>query len=789
MDSQINLKRTTDFWPLDQGVERELRPTHQLVFSTSNPDKLREIAAALGLPEEEVRGQKLRELLEPQPDDSVRSLIESGRYEQASAAICGQKAVQAWKISGTGVCVEDTGLYTEALRGYPGPEIKSWNHPDNLATLCDLASNSGRRGATMIVAFGFYPGFGEPQVRSAVLRGEIAAQPRGTNGFGFDCIFVPDPTLQAKLFPGKPARTIAEMEPGEKAQLNPRTKALTSIAQQPFEFASNPPRILLPTAAAKVAIRDLKTKVPSEHREKVLAASITSVEQRRQRIFADMRSETGRKTLVRTGEVSERVMDDDITDVRERILPFDMGRLRIISRDSGARAIAHSVHRLELLNHPFALEAMLRQERLGYVAVGGKSVPPLDAMKERRQAATYDDFKLGFEGATEGSKNQERVIAILAGGMGSWTSTRCITYPILGASVPSMISAWSLAEGALCGIPGFTPCDSYWSDHTAQIEMSRAALAYIDSHPFISTGRWNDVVLSNGETVKDFVLRRAHKMIGATLKARPETIADIADQFRAIGVSTFRVYEAGATRPLQAAVRVLAEHYRGDSNYIMWAGQVGGVAQARECVDAGAHGLIVGVGDGALCSTADVAALAGNNPLKIYEIVAARLGIPVIADGGVGSRAPVAHALGAAGRMMAGSLSGGTVSLRLVKFANGDGEVYDPEYGEASAPTKHRGGQVDALGEAMGVEGIAARRPVDFLRPTLADRVFASLLGVAKSLRFDGLSSLAELVHQAQPNLWVPTGAALRAGSPHHDHPETKDVPRPFQLNFEPLSL
>lgn len=780
----------TNVWPLSEKLEaqvpQESSPLAALRFATTNQAKLSEIARALGLGAEEIGGVKLNELLEPQPNQEVRQHIASGSYLEASGILAGLKAREAFRVSRKDVCVDDTGLYLDCLGGNPGPEIKSWCSQQQLRALCEIAQSSGNPKATFVVAFGYYPGFGEPQWRAAQITGLIANEPRGHHGFGFDCIFIPDPATQGRLFPGQPARTLAELSTDEKARLNPRVKALYEIAGRPFEFASRPAEIRLSVEAQKMASRDVKTPLSSEHVRTVEDACASVVSDRIERIKEHLLSPEGRKKLVWQGEVPERVIDNDDPRMREVLVHFDMGRLRVLSRSSATEILALATHRMELLNHPLACEAQLRLRQAGFIAVGGKSIAALDAAFEKHQAVTFDDYKLGYIGATEAHTHEERTLAIQMQGMAAWTSSKMVTSPVMGASVPSMSSAWAIAEAALCGVQSFVPCDSYWTDPQAQTTMAARAIQYINEHPFLKVGRWNNTVLSNGQTVGQFVKERALRLVGATLKARPEHIIEQADRFAELGISSFRVYEAGATRNLQAAVRVLSRATH-DEQRIIYAGQVGGVSQGRECVEAGAHALIVGVGDGGLCSTADVAAVAANNPMVLYHLAQARLGVPIGADGGVGSRGPVAHAIGASFRMMAGSLAGGTASLRLVKLANGSDLVFDPEYGEASAMTKVHGRMIDALGIPMNIEGVEARRPFDVTSPHLAERLWVTYAGTAKALRFNGYSSLEELIHDARPNILSPSGQALKRGSPHHEHRETTDVPRRLKVTFEAL--
>lgn len=775
-------------WPLEAPQTAPTLPSASARFATTNPGKLAEIAQFLGVSLENIEGVAV-ELPELHPSERMFALMRDGKYEACTEAIAAQKARDAFAIEGRDVTVEDSGLYLHALKGLPGPCIKDWCTPEGLQALCAACSED--RSATFVVTFAYYSGEGEPQLRSAKIRGRIADTPRGSNGFGFDSIFIPEPTEQVRLWRDRAIRTYAEMTAEEKQQLSPRRLALQAMADQPFTGPSEPPSVRLPASALAVVSRDFKQPIPDEHRATVEAACLSHVRERVSRIREEMKTSAGRRQLVWEGELPERVLDNEAPLVRRFMREFDMNRLRVFTAESAACVLANGVMRMELINHPLRLETQLRLQQQGFVPVRGKSADVMDHFAQIHTATTFDDLKLGYEGGLADRVNLERIIGIMVQGLWTWSSTKLTTGFTVGSSVPAMNSAFALAEGALCGNLMFAPVDSYWTNPAAQDAMLAMAHRFIDQHPFFAAGRFNEVRLSSGQTVAERVRERAHRLIGATLKARELEIAERTEQLLGLGTSVFRPYEAGVTRTLQASVRAMTAAHRG-VDMAVYAGQVGSVEQARECVEAGAHALIVGIGDGDLCTTADVAAIAADNPQLVYQLVRANLGVPVGADGGVGSRAPVAAALGASFRIRAGALVGGTLSLRLVKMISPDsnGTIFDATAGEASALTKLRAGQVDALGEPMNVEGTAAREPFEPNSPTIARRIWdGDMAGPAKAIRFSGggRDSLLALIHAHDPNIRGLTPNAMRKGSSHPGTQERFDVPVFLSPEFESL--
>jgi len=136
------------------------------------------------------------------------------------------RAIAAY--TGLPAVADDSGLCVDALHGMPGVFSARWagKHGDDLANLDlvlgQLADVSARGAQFVCVAALVLPG---AQARrewttTGVLAGELARAPRGSNGFGYDPIFVPD---------GMSATT-AELAPEEKDAISHRGRAFRALA-------------------------------------------------------------------------------------------------------------------------------------------------------------------------------------------------------------------------------------------------------------------------------------------------------------------------------------------------------------------------------------------------------------------------------------------------------------------------------------------------------------------------------------------------------------------------------
>jgi XTP/dITP diphosphohydrolase len=108
-------------------------------------------------------------------------------YENARA-----KARFGRTLSKSGVWIlgEDSGLEVDALGGGPGIKSARWAEEPIARVLEGLAGADDRRAKYVCELVCLSPGRTEFR-GTGVLEGRIAGEPRGTEGFGYDPIFIP----------------------------------------------------------------------------------------------------------------------------------------------------------------------------------------------------------------------------------------------------------------------------------------------------------------------------------------------------------------------------------------------------------------------------------------------------------------------------------------------------------------------------------------------------------------------------------------------------------------------
>lgn len=191
----------------------------RVVCASANPAKVAEMAEVLaGLGVE----------LEPRPS-SVPDVVEYADTLEGNARL---KAAAVCAATGAAALADDTGLEVDALDGRPGVRSARYAGEDasdaeNVARLLEELGQRGantpteRRARFRTVVLLRRPD-GSERIATGVVEGAIAPAPRGTGGFGYDPVFVPDEGG---------GRTFAEMEATEKHAISHRGRALRAFAE------------------------------------------------------------------------------------------------------------------------------------------------------------------------------------------------------------------------------------------------------------------------------------------------------------------------------------------------------------------------------------------------------------------------------------------------------------------------------------------------------------------------------------------------------------------------------
>ncbi len=187
-----------------------------LIIATRNEHKLLEIQKLFDFP-----GMRVQSALDfPHLPD----VEEDGETFEANAI---KKAEALCRATGFHALADDSGLLVDALNGAPGiysaryAGIPVNYQANNVKLLHELSGEQNRTARFVCVMALAFPG-GRTETVSGECRGRIADACRGTHGFGYDPLFIPDVCEQ----------TFGELEEAVKAALSHRARAMQSAVEK-----------------------------------------------------------------------------------------------------------------------------------------------------------------------------------------------------------------------------------------------------------------------------------------------------------------------------------------------------------------------------------------------------------------------------------------------------------------------------------------------------------------------------------------------------------------------------
>ncbi|MGD0140825.1 MAG: IMP dehydrogenase [Tepidisphaeraceae bacterium] len=209
------------------------------------------------------------------------------------------------------------------------------------------------------------------------------------------------------------------------------------------------------------------------------------------------------------------------------------------------------------------------------------------------------------------------------------------------------------------------------------------------------------------------------------------------------------------------------------------AGNVATAAAARDLIDAGADGVKVGIGPGAICTTRIISGVGVPQITAIMNVasIADLAGVPVIADGGIRHSGDITKAIAAgASSAMMGSLFAG-LDESPGEMVIHQGRRYKTYRGMGSMGAMI-GGSKDRYGQAgvkesskLVPEGVEGRVPY---RGSLGDFVYQMVGGLRAGMGYCGTRDIESLRKEAR---FCRISSASMAESHPHDITITKESP------------
>lgn len=183
----------------------------KLIFATNNQHKIEEVSKVIGSGFQLLTMEQTGINTEiPEPYDTIK--------ENASA-----KSKTIFSMTGHNCFSEDTGLEVEALNGEPGVHSaryagESRSSDDNIKKLLKNLEPHKNRQARFLTIISLILN-GKEFFFDGICNGQILYSPKGTGGFGYDPVFVPDGET----------RSFGEMSLEEKTYFSHRRKATDKL--------------------------------------------------------------------------------------------------------------------------------------------------------------------------------------------------------------------------------------------------------------------------------------------------------------------------------------------------------------------------------------------------------------------------------------------------------------------------------------------------------------------------------------------------------------------------------
>lgn len=182
----------------------------EICFATGNPHKLEEI-------NEISKGSGIKFVLPPKGFDPV----ENGNTFEENSLI---KAREAAKLSNMMSLADDSGLCVDALNGAPGIYSARYagTQSEKIQKILDELKEKDTRSAKFVCVMTLVDKYGNTvKVCRGECPGEISERPSGSNGFGYDPVFLVEDT----------GITMAEMSETVKNQFSHRGRALREMLE------------------------------------------------------------------------------------------------------------------------------------------------------------------------------------------------------------------------------------------------------------------------------------------------------------------------------------------------------------------------------------------------------------------------------------------------------------------------------------------------------------------------------------------------------------------------------
>jgi XTP/dITP diphosphohydrolase len=657
-----------------------------------------------------------------------------------------QKAFDAWRLNGCfPVLVEDTSLFISSFNGLPGPYVSSFTEfPEQRKIICEVAkqrSDLRIKAKALIATFN-----GEDfSVWEGTCNGIIPEKPRGSKGFGWDDIFIPEEAIKN----GK--KTFAEMKPEEKDSYSMRAKAWNNFLESDYEYRH--PVHMLPEPYSQEMERIRYSEITKRARK--FAYNLESIEKVNKpsyyfianKYIPLIREENSfyRRYSTNHDSPSLGIILTNIDLERVRGETLDEPKLWQLGPKRRTLALAQRAHFFDQ-NQNRVVQNILKMFENGKITVPARSNRPIRAVEKalgfttKHKIATHTPAltELGYKKISSPKRISRRKI------LESGLFNKIGKYPrkIIGLGSMPPTTGWrdTLVTAAVGHLVCFIPRNSIFAGNIKRrVELAKSVKTTIDNLP-IPEG-WKS---------------RAKRNIGASvgLDDPKEELKIVRELYRSAGIKLFRIYTIGADLRVIEAASLLRKEFGNEIE--IFVGQIADKKQAEKLIDSKicVDGLIFGHGGGQQCTSA-INGMAITTLEDLYEIILDKdfNATSLIVEGGIDRSIGTALLLGVDCCLGNQKMVRGTIETGGFFVESINGKIGQPYPGSASPVTQiieseyeHiRSRRTDPSGRTYNAEGKPGFMNYEKKANSMSFWINEHLSYAARTLADLGVESVAEL--------------------------------------------
>jgi len=585
------------------------------------------------------------------------------------------KAKDAYKENAYNpILVEDTSLEIKGLSGWPGTYVKDLLDNAGMRKLvCEVWLKGRDRSALARVSLALYDGI-EVYIWEGTTEGKISETLKGTNGFGWDDIFIPQGST----------KTFAEMSSDQKDKYSMRVKALKAFIKNPklvnypiFELSEPYLQEL-----QRVTIHKLQDKKAIDFAYKLECLEIEN--KPKNKLTADKYSpiEVESNTFFTRylPKVKSKSLGLMLTDV-------DRGKLKMY-KNGNPVLWQMGPERRHLALAQRAEYFMLHQDP--------KVHDVLDYLEEHK-----DSFP---------KRNNQRSVTIekALGTEGYETITQAISLKEIGYKKQSSLKEVSRSKSSRNGLfniigkharsiyaVGSLPFTSGWRDVIVMsalghmlIFVHRNNINAIDFNNQVNLIKEARKVIASLKLSKR-AEERAFNNIGAALGSNPvEDLKKARILYKEAGVRAFRIYTINSDPRIIETARALRKEF-GDTTEIF----VGQLVDKKQCLaliapEIRVDGFVFGHGGGRQCTSA-INGMALSTLEEMYQVITDLQfnNTSILVEGGLGTYVGALLIMGVDCILRNAQFTNCVIEQGDIFFEHRNGEICQPYHGSASAPT------------------------------------------------------------------------------------------------------